>query len=159
MNINSTNIKVFPFAKFRQTSDLGSRLFYEMNVSRLIDQLIDVQGFIVSGKVDLNGIVTETLGFNIKGYYFEISPQTSIVPADATDSVYARIQLDGEPNELVGQDDNNNFTVLDILGTEPTEGYYIKLLSKDSDGWKLVVESYTKFDNSSLKIDKIDGKH
>ena len=109
MNINSTNIKVFPFAKFRQTSDLGSRLFYEMNVSRLIDQLIDVQGFIVSGKVDLSGIVTETLGFNIKGYYFEISPQTSIVPADATDSVYARIQLEGEPNELVGQDDNNNF--------------------------------------------------
>lgn len=168
MFINSEKIKVFPFAKYsRPANDLGSRLFYECNIARLITQLIDTDGFIISGDIDSNATVIETLKFNIKGYYFEILPETSLLPTDikAEDSsIYGIIYLTNSPEELDGQDDGTYFTSFVIssspIDKENTTKYYIKLLEKDADNnWSIPKESYLRYNTSSLNIKKIDGKH
>ena len=71
INLSSTAVKVFPFARYRESRiDLSSRLFYEYNVARLIKQLIDTEGFIISGKIDETTCsVSETVALNIGGYY------------------------------------------------------------------------------------------
>jgi len=175
MNISSDKIKVFPFAKYRNTVDLGSRLFYENNISRIIYQLVDTDGYVISGAVNTNGILTEALKINLHGYYFEIASGQSLVPTDETDTgkIYAYIKVSKEmsdnngsvvPPQLIGQDDNtNSFTAFNVTFTEPagTEDdiFSILLLVKDSSGWKINDYVYTKFDTKSLNITKIDGKH
>lgn len=167
MYISSDKIKVFPFAKYRGNNyDLGSRLFYENNISRLIYQLIDTDGFIISGNVNNNGVVIDsTFDFNLKGYYFSISAGTSLVPADIgnADAIYAQISLtDTTPAELQGQDnDDNNFEPLQIV-TQPSiseNTFNLKLLDKTDNRWQIAKESYVKFNPTSLNITKIDGKH
>lgn len=175
MNISSKQIKVFPFAKYRNTVDLGSRLFYENNISRLIYQLVDTDGYVISGAVNTNGILTESLMMNIHGYYFEIASGESLIPNDETDTgeLYAYIKVSKEisdstgsvvPPQIIGQDDNTKgFTALNLTFTEPTSTeddiFSILLLVKDSSGWKINESVYTKFDTKSLNITKIDGKH
>lgn len=175
INLSSNSIKVFPFARYRSTAvDISSRLFYEYNVARLINQLIDTKGFIISGTInDENCSVTSTLSFNIGGYYFEISTGTSLTPSASSTAVYAYIVLTHSiadendqqtPPELIGQDDKGNFTALTLCDDIPTdiEGnvIYLKLAEKDINGnWVLADESYTKFSMQSLMLKKIDGKH
>lgn len=177
MNIASKQIKVFPFAKYRNTVDLGSRLFYENNISRLIYQLVDTDGYVMSGAVNTSGILTEALKINIHGYYFEIASGQSLIPNDETDTgkIYAYIKVSKEssdpsgsgsvvPPQLIGQDNNNNeFTAFNLTFTEPNstedDVFSILLLLKDSSGWKINDSVYTKFDTKSLNITKIDGKH
>lgn len=175
MNISSDKIKVFPFAKYRNTVDLGSRLFYENNISRIIYQLVDTDGYVISGAVNSIGELTETLKINIHGYYFEIASGQSLIPSDETDTgkIYAYIKVSKEitdstgsvlPPQLIGQDDNTKgFTAFNLTFTEPTGSeddiFSIPLLVKDSSGWKINDSVYTKFDTKSLNITKIDGKH
>lgn len=164
MIIDSSNIKVFPFAKYRNDlTDLGSRLFYENNISRLIKQLIDTEGFIISGSVDTLGNITSPLCFNLYGYYFEIN-SGNLVDSTANTNVYAVIDVSGNPPELQGQDNElQQFTAIEFVGTKPkgceTSKHYISILKKVGNNWVIDLDSYTKFDVISLKIDKIDGKH
>lgn len=167
MFINSDKIKVFPFAKYnRPTNDLGSRLFYECNIARLVTQLIDTDGFIISGAVDTGASITETLKFNIKGYYFEITAGVSLIPDDIkhTDSmIYGVVTLNDNPEELSGQDNDfsGKFEALSITTIRPTEDtvFYLKLLEKVGEEWHIPEESYFRYNVSSINITKIDGKH
>lgn len=175
INLSSNSIKVFPFARYRSTAvDISSRLFYEYNVARLINQLIDTKGFIISGSVKEDDCtVTNTLSFNIGGYYFEVSIGTSLRPSDSSNSVYAYIILSDSvtdennqqtPPELLGQDDQNEFKALNLCDEEPVSVkgtvIYLKIAEKGSDGkWKLSDDSYKKFSLNSLTLNKIDGKH
>lgn len=172
INLSSNSIKVFPFARYRSTAvDISSRLFYEYNVARLINQLIDTKGFIISGTInDENCSVTSTLSFNIGGYYFEISTGTSLTPSASSNAVYAYIILSDSvadendqqtPPELVGQDEQNEFKALNLCDEEPKGNViFLKIAEKGSDGkWKLSNDSYKKFSLNSLTLTKIDGKH
>lgn len=175
INLSSTAVKVFPFARYRESRiDLSSRLFYEYNVARLIKQLIDTEGFIISGKIDETTCsVSETVALNIGGYYFELQQGAQLSPSNTSNVVYAYIVLTNisvdennqpTPPELVGQDDKGNFTALTLCDDIPTgiEGnvIYLKLAEKDINGnWVLATESYKKFSMHSLLLEKIDGKH
>lgn len=175
INLSSTDIKVFPFARYRESRiDLSSRLFYEYNVARLIKQLIDTEGFIISGTLDEStGSVSETVALNIGGYYFEFQQGAKLPPSTTSNVIYAYIILTDiavdennqpTPPELVGQDDKGNFTALTLCDDVPTEItgniIYLKLAEKDTNGkWKLASESYKKFSMNSLTLEKIDGKH
>lgn len=175
MYIDSENIRLFPFAKYRpHVMDLGSRLFYENNISRLITQLIDTEGFIISGSIRFdkttNDVLVDTLlCFNIHGYYFEIDPGVSILPSNDATEIYAYIKLteqvqDSESNEisppeLEGQDEILKFTGLTIDTTIPEGAIGIKIATKDGDQWKIPESSFYKFSSESLNISKIDGKH
>ena len=101
-NVISTAVKVFPLSKNRPT-DRSSRLFYEDNVTNMITQVIDTEGFIIKPSLseeirkeysadgyfeltkDSNGDYflrlssQHSLVFNLGGYRFElISDSTSV---------------------------------------------------------------------------------
>ena len=128
MYLQSKQVKAFPLGRPRSTSsnDITSRIFYEQNVSNIIRQLIDVQGFIISaaginmpsGTVSGNNLVID-----IGGYYFDISNGSTIVPfnsdgavVDGTtilknSTVYLYFCIDTtseEPHEIIGQDSTDN---------------------------------------------------
>lgn len=178
MNLLSQYVKIFPFAKYRSstTQDITSRLFYEQNVSNLIRQIIDTQGFIISGGVTFQGITNSDASFcfNLYGYYFEISPNVNLIPPEGQNSNYiiASIKMqERQPNlqnilpplEIEGQDNSEGVfepLVIEAVNILPSEGIYLVLLEKDSsDNWHVYEDSYSKFDVMSLNITGIDGKH
>ena len=145
MFIASINVKAFPLAKYRSpgSADNTSRLFYEQNVSNLIRQLIDTQGFVVSGSVSPQGVVTDTLCFNLYGYYFELTTGTNLIDTSVSDSNYvlASITLTStSPYEISGQDNNGFYEGLIITNSlnNTMDGIFIVLLEKDSSGnWNI----------------------
>lgn len=177
MNLLSQYVKIFPFAKYRSSDsqDITSRLFYEQNVSNLIRQIIDTQGFIISGGVTFQGITNSDASFcfNLYGYYFEISPNVNLVDPSVQNPNYviASIKMQERqpdlqnilpPLEIEGQDKAGEFKALsiDTVTQLPSEGIYLVLLEKDSsDNWHVYEDSYSKFDVMSLNITGIDGKH
>ena len=191
MYLASNTVKAFPLAKSRSSLslDITSRIFYEQNVSNLIRQLSSIPGFVISGDVDVNGCVVDILKLNIYGYYFEILPgrdsnnnaiPTSLIPDDATDSVYVGIQLsepytmdvDGNqvqvPIEIIGQDINGQYLGLCFATSlNPENNIHLigfKLLEATGSGankkWRLTDESHKKFDFiKDLNITFIDGKN
>lgn len=162
--IESQKIEVFPFAKYRK-DHLNNRLFYENNLTRLIRQLVDTEGFIISGGIDKTGKTTsQGLEINIHGYYFQINEGTELVDSISIgSSLYACIQLD-DNMELDGQDnDKNQFTGLYFTTEAPSSStsnlFYIKIAEKVQDNWQLVTTLNQKFYSDSLNIAGIDGKH
>lgn len=160
MYLDSSNVKVFPFAKFRGETDISSRLFYEDNISRLIRQVVDTEGFVVSGGITSTGVTSqEGLAINIHGYYFYITKETSIVPSETSTNCYASIKLtEGVISELSGQDDSGKFTVLNFTDTAPEDAnvFYVKLAEKTTTGWTINNELKRKF---NFGYSAIDGKH
>ncbi len=180
MYLPSEQVKAFPLAAPRSNSsnDITSRLFYEQNVTNLIRQLVDVEGFIISGNVDPStGFVKDKLCFNIYGYYFELSDKAEItaIEGDSTNSVYVGIKLISDdsgpvyPLEISGQDENGSYTGLEFSWTEFGDEYKsFQLLEKVSDSsssgsgekWQLCPKSYNMFDATKrFSIDWIDAKH
>ena len=96
MNLQSELVKVFPAGKYRstQSADYTSRIFYEQNVSNLIRQIIDVPGFIISGSVNTNGIVTEDFNCNLYGYNFILENGADLVAKNLSNIV---VNIDGNP--------------------------------------------------------------
>ena len=166
MYLASSNVKVFPFARFReQANDIASRLFYEENISRLVRQVVDTEGFVVSGGITSTGVTSqEGLAINIHGYYFYIEKETSIVPTDTDNptTCYVSIQLtsEGPVSELFGQDDEGEFKALNFTAnipsaTEGTNVFYVKLAEKTTTGWVINNELKRKF---NFGYSAIDGK-
>lgn len=171
--LKSDSVRAFPLAKPRssKSNDITSRIFYEQNVSNLIRQIVDVDGFIISGEVSTEGVVENdsTLCIDIYGYYFEILPGVnlvSIAEADDSDSVYVGIKVlaidENSPEEIDGQDLSGDYQGLILQNGEfPSEYKSFKLLEKvpgEDDSWRLVKPSYKKFNPDSLGIDWIDAK-
>lgn len=162
MYLDSDKIKVFPFAKTRADDDISSRLFYEENISRLVRQVVDTEGFVVSGGITSTGITSqEGLAINIHGYYFYIEKETSIVPDESSTTCYASIKLTsgGSVSELIGQDnDKGKFDALNFTNIPPedTNVFYVKLAEKTTTGWVINNELKRKF---NFGYSAIDGKH
>lgn len=168
--LKSENVKAFPLAKPRLGSsvDITSRIFYEQNVSNIIRQIIEVAGFIISGKVDTRGIVTEKLCINIYGYYFEIAVGTSLVNNEVSNKVFAQIKIYTPqveesgvqaPSEIDGQDESGEYTGLKFSGNLEPGCIGFQLLQKSGSNWGFVEDSFRKFKVEKLDIDWIDGLH
>lgn len=168
MNFASNNISIFPFSKNRvvtsesqgvtttSTTDVDRR-FYEANVVKLIRQLMDVDGFIISYDSD-----NDILEFNLAGYFIKIdSFVTSLLESfSAGNDVYASLNiLNGEVD---GQDEDNRFTGVTFSNAAPASSDVVLLLGKLVDNGNTVFvpnsDSFMKFNANSLKITKIDGK-
>lgn len=166
--VKSDAVKAFPLAKPRlgTSKDITSRIFYEQNVSNMIRQIIDVDGFIISGSVTTAGVVQDSLCFDIYGYYFELSNGTKLVESGTSATkVFALIKVSNtEPVEIEGQDESGEYRGL-CFSDKLESGYKgFQLLEKQDgsgpdSGWRLVIPSYRKFDIDSLGIDWIDAKH
>ena len=121
MYLPSNSIRAFPLGRPRSTNsnDITSRIFYEQTVSNIVKQLIDTNGFIISGSEinSNNGTLLNNLELNIGGYYFNIL-QNSLVFGLSTEGklnsylsytgtiyIYFCIDLTSqEPKEIIGQD-------------------------------------------------------
>ena len=167
--INSNAINVFPCANRGKAYNLQSRLTSEYNLTNIINQLIDVDSFVITTQINSD---QKALSFNIHGYYFNVADYTSITNLDASwTDVYAQItiasnKVDGLVfNELtiVGTEDvDTDFTGVDFTGTKPAEAqdhYSLHILHRDStsSAWYIPPESTVKFvTNSTRRSIKID---
>lgn len=128
MNLYSSSVKVYPSAR-RGATNAYSRLLSEEAMTRLINTLIDYDGFVISDD-------NNTLRFNIKGFYFEVELDTLTDEFSAETSIYGTIQLTqfGDFWELDGQDSGNVYTGIDFGTTDETsyadKTYSLKLLEK-----------------------------
>lgn len=139
MSIKSNSIQVFPSAR-RVTYQRTARLFTEKNLTNIVNQLLNVNGFVIT-RLDNAGTnwSTSPFEFNIAGYYFRVGMLNDIL--DATDNVntaeygdliVASITLavekdisssTGDFRELIGQDDED---------TKKYNGITFKLQKKDA---------------------------
>ena len=122
-NIDTKNIQVFPSArrvKFQRTA----RLFTEKNLTSIVNQLLNVYGFVITKPSNAQTSSTsEPFEFNIAGYYFRVEQLKNILDAveatnaSAGDIIYATITLNtvedvssetGTFIELDGQDEPEN---------------------------------------------------
>ena len=176
MYLQSDRVKAFPLAAPRSNSsnDITSRIFYEQNVSNLIRQLVDVDGFVISGEVDSeNGNVKDKLCFNIYGYYFELSNGAEIAKVEDSEAtkIYVGIKFiyndEGEvyPLEISGQDEGGKYTGLEFSGSEFGSEYKSFLLLENTgksvegkNNWRIAPESYYRFNIDKLGIDWIEAK-
>lgn len=169
-NVASNQITVFPSTR-RGTYQLSARQLSELRISGLINQLIDKEGFIITTEEDYSP--ESPFEFNLKGYYFRASSAQVIQNSITTgNNIYANIKLDTiqgtDYTELVGQDDTHAsipddagiYYGISFTSTPITdEGYYnLHLFTRDSSSspWKLVLNSYYKFESSSLDF-IVDG--
>lgn len=168
-NIQSQYIKIFPLAKPRK-NNIASRLFYEQNVTNLLRQLMDTEGFIIQPCEIDNNTCKGDLIFNLYGYYFEIKSGTNLGDLSTGKYIIANILLSSqEPIEIEGQDEQKEdtyfYTGLEINCTDDISNKNSNVKSlilfekNDSDNWEIYKPSLNKFDVRSLLISGIDGKH
>ena len=137
----------------------------EQSIARIINTLIDKDGFVISS--DIND---DSFEFNIYGYYFQVKNFNTFLNGtfnNATD-VYAAIlidQTDPAFNELYVPADSTNFQGVTFTADLPTSTgdqilKYIKIAHRDSTDtsqWDVAPESKQKLNFDSLTITEIDG--
>lgn len=180
--IESNNIDIFPLAKNRP-NNRSNNLFYERNISNIVNQIIDVPGFVIThdtSNIQVNGNTVQltqgTFEFSLGGRYFYISvsfendkplPTVLCTSVGAGSSVWAYVEFD-QYGEIQGQDQDNIYSGLHITTDEeeiPSDGVKLKLFNivQGEDGILEAVipsDSYKKFDINSVapSIKFIDGK-
>ena len=192
--VPSSNVSAFPLAKPRYSYDNNNlqrdiprdRLLTEGNISNIIRQLLDTQGFMISccdsvvegsntGTGTGEGSTTQKLldvEFNLYGYNFRLHNWQipNFLGTGSSFTIYAKL------NDIVNDE---------INGQDTTDGVYTGLIMCDrleegDIGFALLTiegctvtadkvitdftysvpnESYIKFNGSSLKIGGIDGKY
>ena len=182
--IESNNIDIFPLAKNRPIPDKRSNnLFYERNISNIVNQIIDVPGFVIThdtSNIQVSGNIVQltqgTFEFSLGGRYFHISvsfdnsnpvPTILCTGVGAGGSVWAYVEFD-QYGEIQGQDQDNIYSGLHITTNEeeiPSDSVKLKLFNivQGKDNILEVVipsDSYKKFDINSIAptIKFIDGK-
>jgi hypothetical protein len=160
MYVDSNKIEVFPVAKKRIDTATGTRIFTEKNISNIIRQLltVDVPGYIISCESNSDNTDAFDIAFNLYGYYFNIVEIDPDYVEGAESSVYACITI--QDDEILGQDNNNKYEGLELVGAEPTsssEKKYIKLFEKGPDGWTYSRRNFGIL--SAVGLGGIDGKN
>lgn len=158
--LNSDKIKIFPSAK-RGVSRPYSRLTTEESFVRLVNKLIDTDGFVI-------GNDGTNLEFNIYGYYINANMTALSALFPSSTEIYAKIQLTtvGDNKELSGVDDPSDEEYKGVVFSDtatsplPSDAYELKLLSRatTSDVWSIPKESSLKFNNDSFDLSiVVDG--
>ena len=164
--IASDNIFVYPSAR-RGISKPEARLVSESALVRIVNKLIDKQGFVVTETFSNYG----TFEFNIYGYYFKINEGHNITDmftiVSPNTTIYGKINLTEMSDnfvELAGQDDlvdsTYYFKGIEFTTTEPTESAtvkYLALLTNADGSWGIVPDSRFKFDDHSFQSLSVDG--
>ena len=154
--LNSSKIKVFPFAKLRQGTnvDTSNRLFYEYNIADITRNISDNDSFIVSGTVNSSGVTTNELRIVISGYEFVISSGVDLPTiANSSTGVYASITI--TDNQLANQDEDVSGTYVFkslVLSSSASGTASLKILEKVNNAWQIPTESLQKFSVNSLIV-------
>lgn len=163
MNINSNNIVVFPSVNRSVvgTTHKEAVQFTELNVTQIINRIVDRDSFIVKVSNVVDNKVDITI--NIFGYYFDIK---QLDLSSFSTSVYAYVDILNKVDgvtisyNLVGEDSNDVFTGLNIVSTVPSNTdvtktrYSLLLFTKTNNVWSVNEDALIKFGQASL--DNID---
>ena len=158
--------EVFPSAK-RVSQVQMSKMMSEMALVRLINSLIDKDGFVITSAYD----AAQPFAFNISGYYFEVTTGQSILTAagvTTSGEIYAHIFVNETASgvayrELQGTDENSEYTgvLFDTSDTATSQSgevaYTLHILSVADSVVTIPAESKVKFSSDSVNIDIIDG--
>ena len=156
--VNSSKVEVFPSTRRSAQYASSARLLSEKSFSRLINQIVDRDAFIISYNKDENSIE-----FNIHGYYFKVTDFSTAIQSISTGSkVYACIEIDDTSNELYGQDEGSLYKGVYFTSAVPTEAtsghtlYYLSLGTATSSGLSEDIDSYIVFNIDKLDLKNID---
>lgn len=169
--LTSDKINVFPSTRrtYSQTA-FSTRLMTESAIARLINKLIDYDGFVISEEINDNTIFE----LNIYGYYFQITNFVAFLNStfSSASDIYASIIIDpsGSPSyqELYVPAENASATTFQGLifssdgnpsVTLPTNGFLktLKIAVKENSNWIIPDESRAKFNLRSVGLLEIDG--
>lgn len=178
-NLQSDKIKIFPSARRINGEDPFSRLMSESTLTSIINQLLNVNGFVITQNDDTTEAIdtSKPLEFNLHGYYVKVEDVPSLLSNFTNDTqIYASIELSVNTNdlnnlnyvELVATDtggDDSKFKGVNFTNTEPsgTNVYSLLILRKVNGNWEIPNE--TLFDvaynnnspvNSRVKFSPID---
>ena len=173
----SDSVYVFPSTR-RATKQLSARLFSESNVTGLLNNFVDTEGYVITHYSTDGSVPNQPelpFEFNIYGYYFKIKHATDILnqftPASNGDKIYAYITLDKTDTyyELQGQDVTSNnisqyqgvkFTSDDpeTLNDYDPETYKKLLIFQYNNKWFVPENSTIRFVSGfAFDIKDIDG--
>lgn len=167
--LKSEEINVFPLAKGRTTTQADNML-YEKNVTSLVTQVADTQGYVITKDITNHFSVSgstitlnsnETFEFSLGGHKISITaPSDGSINLGGTE-VWASILLNDD-GEIQGQDNDTLYEGVNFTNTQPSESNSIslKLLTITEDNTvKVPEESYQKFNVNSINsgIKFIDG--
>ena len=169
--VASSNVNIFPSTRRVYPQDFSARLMTESSIARIINKLIDKEGFIISS--ELNDTSFE---FNIFGYYFQIKNFVSYLGTNFSSSlnIYASIFIDttstpftelyvpqesGDPSNFQGLAITTDGIISDPLSNKITKTLYLLTRSDTSSNWQIVQNSRIKFDSTTVGLDLsvIDG--
>ena len=159
MNINSNNIVVFPSVNrsVAGTTHKEAVQFTELNVTQIINRIVDRDSFIVKVSDVVDNKVDITI--NIFGYYFDIK---KLDLSSFSTSVYAYVDILNKVDgvtisyNLVGGDSNDVFTGLNIVSTVTSNTdatktrYSLLLFKKTNNVWDVNDDALIKFGQASL---------
>lgn len=175
--VSSTAVAVYPSTR-RQEMQVSARLLSEQSIVEITNKLIETEGFVITPDedIDYENVYSNSLEFNVFGYYFVINPMSSIVSQfNSSLNIYACINMEEVTDdttysyvELQGQDVNvgtaeepsYQYQGVYFLDTIPTTGtipdHYLLLCTRDSvnSQWIIPEESRIKFKNTiALGVD------
>lgn len=164
--MSSSQVDVFPSTKRGPAYASQSRLLSEKSFSRLVNQLVDRDSFII--KYDS---ASNSIEFNIHGYYFKLSNfSDSLSKVSTTTDLYACIEIDNTTQELLGQDITtsegaNNYEGVYLTTKKPSSSekitsYYLLLGSVTREGESIIftenADSYIMFNMGKMDLKVVD---
>ncbi|MBO7697146.1 MAG: hypothetical protein J6Y28_04610 [Acholeplasmatales bacterium] len=75
--IASSNVNVFPSTRRTYAQEFSARLMTESAISRIINNLVEVDGFVISNNAPTTA--DDLFEFNIYGYYFQVKNILSVI--------------------------------------------------------------------------------
>ena len=157
----SADVEVFPSTKRSNEYASQSRLLSEKSFSRLVNQLVNKDSFIIN--YDSNSNLIE---FNIHGYYFKINSFSSLLSSsNIVGNLYACIKINNTTQELAGQDNTGGnyegvYLTTEVPSLEDTPEYTIYSLFLGSVSSNKVftenADSYIMFNMNKIDLKTID---
>lgn len=165
--VASSNINVFPSTRRTYAQEFPARLVTESALARIINKLIDVEGFVITEELDTTG----TFEFNIFGYYFQIKNLSYLLSQfESSTQIYATIHINHTDNafyELYTSTESGNSSNFDGVifsddGQHPSDtstDFYktLLILNKIDSQWQVPDSSRVKLKDTSLGITEVDA--
>lgn len=94
--LSSNNITVFPCSNRGKGYNLGARLTSEYNLTNIVNQLLNVEAFVISPSYGTPVSTETSISFNILGYYFNVASINDILDlfsGESPEDIYACIRV------------------------------------------------------------------
>ena len=172
-NLNSNLINVFPSTRRTYPQEFSSKLMTEQAIVRIVNTLINKQGFVITKQFD----VDQPVEFNIFGYYFQVRKGSDIINLFSSQfppptNIYAYIDIDDYngyaelevPAELNGQtieayDPTHSYVVGNVVNYNGTNYICIANTTGTWDSSKWSDQVYSTFKGLTFTTSQPDSQN